>query len=108
MADAEQGMVAFLGVAPDPRLLEQDNPTSRTPSSTGELTISTHEHDRLVAAGSVLTGATLIGGVAWRCTGAGSCSSRAAAPSPRRCSPSWLILARQRIGDGCTSRSTSG
>jgi hypothetical protein len=36
-----------------------------------EPTISTHEHDRLVAAGSLLTGVTLIGGVAMILYGGG-------------------------------------
>jgi hypothetical protein len=64
MADAEQGMVAFLGIAPSPRLLDQDKSNLPDAEQRREVTISTHEHDRLVAAGSVLTGVTLVAGIA--------------------------------------------
>ena len=64
MVDDRQGMVAFLGVAADPGLLDQDRanlpPTEQPP----EPAALTHRHGRLVAAGSVLTGVTLVGGVA--------------------------------------------
>ena len=60
-----QDMVAFLGVAPDRRLLDEDlfnlPDAERKKAPTA---ISTHTHDRLVAAGSLLTGTTLIAGVA--------------------------------------------
>jgi hypothetical protein len=65
MVDRSQDVVAFLGVAPDRRLLDEDlfnlpdAERKRAP-----IAISTHTHDRLVAAGSLLTGATLIAGVA--------------------------------------------
>lgn len=57
-------MIAFLGVAPDKRLLDEDlfnlpdAERHRAPIAT-----STHTHDRLVAAGSLLTGVTLIAGL---------------------------------------------
>jgi hypothetical protein len=64
MSDDSQGMVAFLGVAADPRLLDEDRfnlPDAeqyRTPA------VSAEGHGRLVAVGSALTGITLVGGVA--------------------------------------------
>jgi hypothetical protein len=64
MADGSQGMVAFLGVAPDRRLLDEDLLNLPAAEQHHEPAISMHKHDRLVAAGSLLTGVTLIGGVA--------------------------------------------
>jgi hypothetical protein len=64
MGDGSQGMVAFLGVAADKRLLDEDLVNLPDAEQHREPAISTHKHDRLVAAGSLLTGATLIGGVA--------------------------------------------
>ena len=58
------GMVAFLGVPADPRLLDEDLVNLPEAEQRREPEISTHQHDRLVAAGSVLTGVTLIGGAA--------------------------------------------
>ena len=64
MVNGSQGMVAFLGVAADRRLLDEDRfnlPDAeqyRTPA------VAAHGHGRLVAAGSALTGVTLVGGVA--------------------------------------------
>jgi hypothetical protein len=64
MVDRRHGMVAFLGVAPDPELLDEDRdnlpPTEQPP----EPAALSPRHGRLVTAGSVLTGVTLIGGVA--------------------------------------------
>jgi hypothetical protein len=63
VVDGSQGMVAFLGVAPDKRLLDDDlfnlpdAERRHAPTAT-----PTHTHDRLVAAGSLLTGVTLIAG----------------------------------------------
>jgi hypothetical protein len=64
MADASEGMVAFLGVAADRRLLNEDLRNLPDAEQRPDPAISTHKHDRLVTAGSVLTGATLIGGAA--------------------------------------------
>jgi hypothetical protein len=64
MADGSQGMVAFLGVAADRRLLDEDLFNLPNADQHQEPAISTRKHDRLVAAGSVLTGVTLIGGAA--------------------------------------------
>jgi hypothetical protein len=64
MGDASDGMVAFLGVPADRRLLDEDLGKLPDAEQHHELTILTHKHDRLVTAGSVLTGATLIGGAA--------------------------------------------
>jgi hypothetical protein len=64
MGDAGEGMLAFLGVPADERLLNEDLvnlPAAERPS---EPAIASHKHDRLVTAGSALTGATLIGGTA--------------------------------------------
>jgi hypothetical protein len=63
--DRSQDMVAFLGVAPDRRLFDED--LVNLPDAERKqapIAISTHTHDRLVAAGSLLTGATLIAGTA--------------------------------------------
>jgi hypothetical protein len=64
MGDASNSMVAFLGVPPDRRLLDEDLATLPDAEQRREPAISTHSHNRLVAAGSVMTGSTLIGGAA--------------------------------------------
>jgi hypothetical protein len=64
MADDEQGILAFLGVAPDPRLLAEDLTSLPAAEQRSEPPVSTQRHERLVAAGSALTGVSLIGGVA--------------------------------------------
>jgi hypothetical protein len=64
MVDGRQGIVAFLGVAADRRLLDEDLFNLPDAEQHHEPVISTHKHDRLVAAGSLLTGVTLIGGAA--------------------------------------------
>jgi hypothetical protein len=64
-------MVAFLGVAADRRLLDEDLFGLPEGEQHQEPTISTHRHDRLVAAGSLLTGVTLICGVAMILYGGG-------------------------------------
>jgi hypothetical protein len=64
MVDGNQSMVAFLGVPADRRLLDEDLVNLPDPEQHREPVISTHQHDRLVAAGSLATGATLIGGAA--------------------------------------------
>lgn len=64
MDDSSRGMVAFLGVAADRRLLDEDFFNLPDAEQHREPVILTHKHDRLVAAGSLLTGATLIGGAA--------------------------------------------
>ncbi len=64
MADDSQGLVALLGIAPDRRLLTEDLGNLPDAEQLREPPVSTSpKHDRLVAAGSVLTGTTLIGGV---------------------------------------------
>jgi hypothetical protein len=64
MGDANEGMLAFLGVPADPRLLDEDMGNLPAAEQRHEPAVVTHKHDRLVAAGSLLTGVTLIGGVA--------------------------------------------
>jgi hypothetical protein len=64
MGDGRQDMLAFLGVAADRRLLEEDLANLPAAEQHQQAAISTHKHDRLVAAGSLLTGVTLLGGVA--------------------------------------------
>jgi hypothetical protein len=54
----------FLGVAADTRLLNEDLAELPEVEQYHEAEVSTHKHDRLVTAGSVMTGATLIGGTA--------------------------------------------
>lgn len=62
MVDDSQGMVAFLGVPADKRLLDEDAGGLPDTEQYWEPVVSSQRHDRLVAAGSVLTGVTLIGG----------------------------------------------
>jgi hypothetical protein len=62
MADSGQQMVAFLGVPADRRLLSDDIDNLPDAEQRREPAISTHKHDRLVAAGSFMTAATLIVG----------------------------------------------
>jgi hypothetical protein len=70
MVDGGQGMLAFLGVEADKRLLDEDLPNLPAPEQRHEPDISTQRHDRLVAAGSTLTGVTLVGGAAMALYGA--------------------------------------
>jgi hypothetical protein len=63
MTDDSQGMLAFLGVAPDSRLLDEDMLNLPSSEQHREPPVSTQRHERLVAAGSVMTGLTLVGGV---------------------------------------------
>jgi hypothetical protein len=62
--DGGQGIVAFLGVAADTRLLHEDMVNLPDAEQHREPAVSSHQHDRLVAAGSLMTGVTLIGGTA--------------------------------------------
>jgi hypothetical protein len=62
--DGSQGIVAFLGVPADKRLLDEDLVNLPDAEQRREPAVSSHQHDRLVAAGSLLTGVTLIGGAA--------------------------------------------
>jgi hypothetical protein len=64
MAVGNRDMLAFLGVEADRRLLEDDQVNLPEAERRPAPVLSTHEHDRLVAAGSLLTAITLIGGVA--------------------------------------------
>lgn len=64
MSVAREGMLAFLGVAPDRRLLYEDLGNLPAAQQHHEPALLTREHDRLVAAGSVLTATTLLGGTA--------------------------------------------
>jgi hypothetical protein len=63
MTDDRQGILAFLGVVPDPRLLDDDLSNLPGAEQRREPPVSTDRHRRLVAAGSALTGVSLIGGV---------------------------------------------
>jgi hypothetical protein len=62
--NGDQGMVAFLGVPADRELLDPDRDSLPAAERFREPALSTHQHDRLVAAGSAMTGITLIGGAA--------------------------------------------
>ncbi|HEY4278807.1 MAG TPA: hypothetical protein VGM91_11325 [Conexibacter sp.] len=64
MSDSGQSMVAFLGVPADRRLLDEDSVNVPVAERYREPLVSTRAHDRLVAAGSLLTGASLIVGIA--------------------------------------------
>jgi hypothetical protein len=71
MVDGSQGMLAFLGVPADRRLLNEDLVNLPHAEQHREPVVSSHQHDRLVATGSLLTGATLVGGVGLLLYGAG-------------------------------------
>lgn len=62
MSDQNEGLLAFLGVPADRRLLDEDLVNLPAAEQYHEPAVVTHKHDRLVAAGSLLTGTTLIGG----------------------------------------------
>jgi hypothetical protein len=64
MDHLNEGMLAFLGVSADRRLLDEDLVNLPAAEQYHEPAVVTHKHDRLVAAGSLLTGVTLIGGAA--------------------------------------------
>jgi hypothetical protein len=64
MVDDRPGMIAFLGVDPDPGLLAEGRLNLPQTEQPPEPAAPSHRHGRLVAAGSVLTGVTLIGGLA--------------------------------------------
>lgn len=64
MSDDPERMLVFLGVAADRRLLDDDLSSLPASEQHREPPVSTRRHGRLVAAGSALTGASLIGGVA--------------------------------------------
>jgi len=71
MADTDHGMVAFLGTTADRRLLGEDLANLPEAEQRREPVVVTHTHDRLVTAGSLLTGATLIVGGAMLLYGGG-------------------------------------
>lgn len=62
MTDDNRDVLAFLGVSPDPQLLDDDLINLPSAEQPRESPVSTQRHDRLVAAGSALTGVSLIGG----------------------------------------------
>ena len=64
MLDGGQGMVAFLGIAPDRRLLNEDRFNLPDAEQRREPDTPAHGHPGLVAGGSLLTGVTLVGGTA--------------------------------------------
>jgi hypothetical protein len=64
MVDDSQGMVAFLGVPADDRLLSEDLVNLPNTEQQPEPVVMSRQHDRLVAGGSLLTAVTLVGGVA--------------------------------------------
>jgi hypothetical protein len=64
MTDQGQDMLAFLGVAADARLLEADLGQLPASERRSELSVPDERHARLVVAGSAMTGASLLGGLA--------------------------------------------
>ena len=64
MADGSQAMIAFLGVPADRRLLHEDVFNLPEAEQRREPEVVANKHERLVAAGSLLTGVSLIGGAA--------------------------------------------
>jgi hypothetical protein len=71
MAAAETSMVAFLGVTADRRLLAEDLANLPEVEQRHQPVVASHQHDRLVTVGSLLTGTTLIVGVAMVLYGGG-------------------------------------
>ncbi len=63
MSDSGDTMVAFLGVPADPELLSEDLDGLPEAALRPVSVVVTDTHNRLVTAGSVMTAATLIGGV---------------------------------------------
>lgn len=63
MTESGETMVAFLGVAADPKLLSEDLDGLPEAALRPASVVVTDTHNRLVTAGSVMTAATLIGGV---------------------------------------------
>jgi hypothetical protein len=61
--DRGEGITRFLGVAADPRLLGEDGFNLPDAEQHRELASLKHEHDRLVIAGSTLTGVSLVAGL---------------------------------------------
>src|SRR5438270_855496 len=64
MADGSQAMIAFLGIPADRRLVGGDLLNLPEAEQRRDPEIATEKHDRLVAAGSLLTGVSLVGGAA--------------------------------------------
>ena len=64
VVDGRQGMIAFLGVPADSRLLDEDLFNLPDAEQQQEPAPLAHSHDRFVTAGSLLTGVSLIGGAA--------------------------------------------
>jgi hypothetical protein len=64
MTENDQDLLAFLGIPPDPRLLDEDLVDLPAAEQRRESPVSTRRHDRLVVAGSALTGVSLVGGLA--------------------------------------------
>ncbi len=71
MAESETGMVEFLGAVPDRRLLGEDLANLPEVEQRHLPVVAAHRHDRLVATGALLTGATLIVGGAMLLYGGG-------------------------------------
>ncbi|MGH2893437.1 MAG: hypothetical protein ACRDPM_09250 [Solirubrobacteraceae bacterium] len=71
MADTDTGMVSFLGTSADRRLLGDDLANLPEAERRHGPAVAAHTHDRLVAAGSLLTGGTLIVGGAMMLYGGG-------------------------------------
>jgi hypothetical protein len=71
MAETETDIVAFLGVAADRRLLDEDLANLPEVEQRHVPVLVIQKHDRLVAAGSLLTGTTLIVGGAMLLYGGG-------------------------------------
>lgn len=71
MAETATGIVAFLGARADRRLLDEDLANLPEVEQRHEPVVVTRKHDRLVAAGSLLTGTTLIVGGAMLLYGGG-------------------------------------
>ncbi len=64
LVDPGPGMTTFLGARPDQSLLGADLGALPDAAPRPAPSVSTHQHDRLVAAGSAMTAGTLIGGAA--------------------------------------------
>src|SRR2546425_12383134 len=95
-----EGMVAFLGVAADPRLLDEDLINLPDAEQHHEPAISTHKHDRLVTAGSVLTRTTLVGGAAMTLYGGRPAPFPSGGAFPVVPAPVGPLLGTNQLGRG--------
>ena len=106
--DRREGMTRFLGVAADPRLLDQDRFNLPDAEQRWELPILRPEHDRLVIAGSTLTGVSLVAGTLLVLYGGSQVLLNGGGVLDLVLAVVGNPLGRRRTGAGCMSPSTWG